>query len=298
MSPRASDGRARRTLRCFGGELVEVWLSSDEEEYLRRQFAAGLLVPVDDGPDSDRVYFLPPAEAEALVTSRRRLRPSMARMREREAKGERILLGEDCPPLQLRLFHVLCDGQLFWTRARDRKRLSFAPVTMYLEHLGPLAEDEVAEAVYQLEPLAMEGPKALRHRTNLRRLQSDLNNRLLTRKTPFRVVRPVPGWLLLWDTTDADAPARVRAERLGHRREPRRGKEGDGGAARVRTLEECLIAIREFLAGGPKGSAELDGHCAAHGFRPTTIRRARRSLGVKPYREGFGGEGRWLVRLP
>jgi hypothetical protein len=197
---------------------------------------------------------------------------------------------------------VLCDGNLFWINAAGRKPLHFGAVTAYLEHLAPLHEEEVIPILYQVEWESLNPQNRIRLRARLRRLQTDFNNRLLKRKVPLRVVRPADGWLFLWDTTDARALAEAKDQMVPRAMGARRLAGGSEGRDRPRavppTVEECLTLIRKYLAKGPRGSKALDGHCAARGCRPGTIRRARKTLGVKVYRKGFGTGGRWLARLP
>ena len=56
--------------------------------------------------------------------------------------------------------------------------------------------------------------------------------------------------------------------------------------------------IRQYLGAGEKDSDDLRAHLASHGCRAGTIRRARARCKLQKRREGFGPEGRWVVRLP
>jgi putative DNA primase/helicase len=65
----------------------------------------------------------------------------------------------------------------------------------------------------------------------------------------------------------------------------------DGGASK-----DAESFLQEFLKGGPVAATEAEEAADAHGISARTLRRARKKLGVKPYKDGY--QGHWLWRLP
>jgi hypothetical protein len=148
-----------------------------------------------------------------LITQEMRIMEEAAIRDAAEEQAYACLLGEDCPPLQRRLFECLCDGNLFWTPASGRSRLTYGPITLWLRSLRALKEHEAAEVVYQVEWSELTDPQRGRLRARLRKLQQALGNRLAQRKIPFRIVRPRGAWLFLWEHADPSALEEER-ERL------------------------------------------------------------------------------------
>jgi hypothetical protein len=65
------------------------------------------------------------------------------------------------------------------------------------------------------------------------------------------------------------------------------------------TLASCENEIRKALAGGEMNSWEFNELLQDQkGYRPGTLKRARKRLGVRCKREGYGTDGGWLVYLP
>jgi hypothetical protein len=61
---------------------------------------------------------------------------------------------------------------------------------------------------------------------------------------------------------------------------------------------QCVDAIKEALAAGPVETNDLDKHLQVLGHTKRSIERARRELGVRSRRVGFGAEGKWMAELP
>lgn len=61
-------------------------------------------------------------------------------------------------------------------------------------------------------------------------------------------------------------------------------------------MEEAQAFLKQSLAEGPRPSAEVQQAAQTAGITPTTLRRARRQLGVVARVEGF--QGRWVLALP
>ena len=53
----------------------------------------------------------------------------------------------------------------------------------------------------------------------------------------------------------------------------------------------------DLLQDGPKPAAEVDEAAKAHGISHTTLMRAKKDLGVKPTKVGFGAAGQWVWSL-
>jgi hypothetical protein len=231
---------------------------------------------------------------ERIEANERAILERAERRRAEEATVRRLVLGADCPPLQARLFDCLCDFTLC---------LSPEPRFLYGEP-ACLPEGEVIDAVYGVSPGNLSAKQLARYRQRLRTLQVSLDNRLALRNPLFRVRRPRPRHLLLeylgeipYGPDRTDRTEWVTAEKAPPvDRTPGPGK-GHGATGRP-TVEECMAAIREFLADGPQESKALDRHCAARHFPPGTVRLTRKRMGVRAFRAGYGAGGRWLVELP
>jgi hypothetical protein len=63
-------------------------------------------------------------------------------------------------------------------------------------------------------------------------------------------------------------------------------------------MEEAMDLIQDFLSQGRKPANELKDAARDAEISPSTLHRARRRLGVKTIRDGFGSGGRCLVELP
>ncbi|MHB1523761.1 MAG: AAA family ATPase [Candidatus Dormibacteria bacterium] len=70
-----------------------------------------------------------------------------------------------------------------------------------------------------------------------------------------------------------------------------RGEEG--GA-----IAEAKDVLRQILADGPVESNAALAQCRAAGVSESTANRARRALGVRATKEGYGAKGKWLLDLP
>jgi hypothetical protein len=71
-----------------------------------------------------------------------------------------------------------------------------------------------------------------------------------------------------------------------------RGKPGPKAEARDKATEW----LRELLTAGPMESANVKAEAEAAGMAWRTVHRAKDDLGIKPYREQFGGT--WMWKLP
>jgi hypothetical protein len=61
--------------------------------------------------------------------------------------------------------------------------------------------------------------------------------------------------------------------------------------------------LKDILSAGPRSAVEVLAEAKGAGLKERTVRRAQKSLGIKPYREaesgdGFGKKGRWYWSLP
>jgi putative DNA primase/helicase len=66
---------------------------------------------------------------------------------------------------------------------------------------------------------------------------------------------------------------------------------------------EAEAFLREMLASGPRLAAEMEAEAKGASISSRTLRRARKKLGIKPYREaetgeGLGSDGHWYWALP
>ncbi len=62
---------------------------------------------------------------------------------------------------------------------------------------------------------------------------------------------------------------------------------------------ECIEWLRQTLANGPQLSRDIETEAQAHGYSRTTLKRARKQLGVKPEQlaTGKGGRTEWWLQL-
>jgi hypothetical protein len=223
-----------------------------------------------------------------------------------------LVLGPDCPLLQRLLFVAVCDGNLFIGKSdsQGRAEVPLGEVSLYSKGFSPIDEWFVLQSTYPtyFDDYGLRSwvsRKLFRQLLDrLRRLQHSLNDRLLKRKVPLRVIRPCLGWLQLQDTTgripaldveDYDEPNESLAE-----------EEEDGAEhlspvvprkQRGMSIEQCCQALKDFLGKGSVPSVELrrffEGRCSN-----ATLRRALSRLGVLHTKRGFGRTGRWFIMLP
>ncbi|MDA8331597.1 MAG: AAA family ATPase [Candidatus Dormibacteraeota bacterium] len=66
----------------------------------------------------------------------------------------------------------------------------------------------------------------------------------------------------------------------------------DGGA-----VDEAEAVLRQILAKGRVEAKVALAECLGAGLSEAAVRRARRTLGVMPQKEGFGGQGKWFWHL-
>lgn len=69
-----------------------------------------------------------------------------------------------------------------------------------------------------------------------------------------------------------------------------------GSPTKQSKVEKCVEAIRELLAGGRMKSADFEAALKEKGFKPRTIKTARKAAEVKATKSSFDGE--WWVELP
>jgi putative DNA primase/helicase len=70
---------------------------------------------------------------------------------------------------------------------------------------------------------------------------------------------------------------------------------GGGGSATLK--REAIEFLRERLAGGRVKTADIEEEAEAHGITKSTLKRARKELGVRPWRNK-GLQGDWYLELP
>jgi len=56
--------------------------------------------------------------------------------------------------------------------------------------------------------------------------------------------------------------------------------------------------LRDTLADGPRQARDVEADAESVGIARKTLERARKQIGVKPHKEGFGSAGRWFWSLP
>ena len=206
-----------------------------------------------------------------------RVRPTLERLKNTRRKKPMLaaLVGEDCPPLQHRLFDILLDGSLyevddqFEGRVKGAKYLHWHDQTFRRDYCTTFKESELLELLYPGAPFALA-------RMRLRALQSALNNRLLKFKAPWRIERPTPGEVCLMDLLPREPSDTTIA----------RGRAG------------CSALLQQALQDGPRPVAELQAACTQQGWSLATFRRARKDLGLVTFRKGHGATGGWFLALP
>lgn len=63
-------------------------------------------------------------------------------------------------------------------------------------------------------------------------------------------------------------------------------------------LEDAKRFLYDLLANGPVSSKEVAANAKEAGHASPTIKRAKHALGAEAYREGYGKDGAWWLRLP
>ena len=121
-------------------------------------------VPVSHLLNGETVSLPPSNHAEKMLAEAESKRAELARLEAEDDRQIRAALGDDCPPLQRKLFEAFIREE---TDPDEEEGLS---------------EDQVLEVVYGSD--ARDNPN--RYRDRLRALQSALNDRLLKHMaTPF-----------------------------------------------------------------------------------------------------------------
>jgi putative DNA primase/helicase len=72
----------------------------------------------------------------------------------------------------------------------------------------------------------------------------------------------------------------------------------DGNSENWSEKSEAIDFLADALRDGPVSAKDIKKEAAAAGISPKSLRSARESLGVKPEKTGFGGEGGWVWNLP
>jgi hypothetical protein len=62
-------------------------------------------------------------------------------------------------------------------------------------------------------------------------------------------------------------------------------------------IEECMQYLTEVLSGGKIISDEIKRDCKEKGFSESTLKRAKKKLGIQSVKEGFGKDSVWYFRL-
>jgi hypothetical protein len=70
------------------------------------------------------------------------------------------------------------------------------------------------------------------------------------------------------------------------------------GRRRQATGEQAAAFVADFLESGERPAAELEAAAKQAGFSKTALKEGRALARVRTRLEGFGKEGRWMVRLP
>ena len=94
------------------------------------------------------------------------------------------------------------------------------------------------------------------------------------------------GAVVAWDPT----PVHKCVDEVLSEIQRKRGKSGKLGQAEA--------WLKEMLAKGPVPQKELERLAGIEGISESTLGRAKRAIGVKSCREGYGSEGEWYWRLP
>ena len=71
---------------------------------------------------------------------------------------------------------------------------------------------------------------------------------------------------------------------------------GDNGDQRL-AIDDAREFLEAELADGPRLADEITKAAAAGSISEMTLRRARKALGVRSKKQGFGAEGRWLWEM-
>jgi hypothetical protein len=71
--------------------------------------------------------------------------------------------------------------------------------------------------------------------------------------------------------------------------------KGRGGDGEQSAVDEAVDFLRAELADGPVGSKDIRKAASSAGIAGITLVRARRSLGIRPQKTGFGGGWEWAL---
>jgi hypothetical protein len=70
-------------------------------------------------------------------------------------------------------------------------------------------------------------------------------------------------------------------------------EESDGGSVKA-----CMSLVTDLLAYGEVSANQMEKDCKGAGFSVSTMRRAKKQLGIKSIKTGMGSKGIWVWELP
>ena len=96
-------------------------------------------------------------------------------------------------------------------------------------------------------------------------------------------------------------PSRWESERIARTADEILAANREGNEKPERSEAEEFL--RDVLSAGPRPSTEIEAEAKGAGVSWRTVRRAQKTLGIKPYRkaesgDGLGKSGRWYWSLP
>jgi hypothetical protein len=184
--------------------------------------------------------------------------------------------------------------QRFWEWRKQHLKLSSRQDTLLRAVDGKALLPQVAiEAVYGFEWSHLGKRQRSKYLGRLRTLQHALNRKLLAKGRPY-LVSIRKGKIRL-------VAAKDWKSRVETRRSQKRKSKGRSRSA----VKRCAEWLRWFLTeqkslrvNGWLSVSVLTQAARRQGFRPSTIKSARKRLGLLCKRTGYGARGCWLVCLP
>jgi hypothetical protein len=157
---------------------------------------------------------------------------------------------------------------------------------------APLYRDAI-EAIYRVKWNRLSKRQRVKHFNRLRTLQHALNRKLAAKKRRLRVSMD---------------DKKLRLVRSKNWKKPHRAIVAGSKGIKRRRFEVpwCAEYLQSLLTGKskPRGTGHwlpvttLTAAAESAGFRPSTIKAARKRLGLLCKRTGYGARGEWLVCLP
>jgi hypothetical protein len=188
-----------------------------------------------------------------------------------------------------------------WRLTRAQRHL-FCLLAMCRQDGWTATRHALLRAIYGTRPGRKTSKKKERRSYDrLRQLQKRLNDRLRLARAPY-VVESRKSVVSLRLVGEDDGDSQGQNNQGAERAAPGMAWD-DFCRLRCRVgmsmgVEECKYFLTRILADAPVPVWEVKKQLAEKKCRPGTLKRVRKQLGVVTIRQGYGGDGEWLMALP